>query len=192
MSERAATVIPLPLSVVESNIWDVTSWTTFLGDVEWIERSAHERYVFGVRQGRRVNEVPVAVRWHARDHRVTWRELSGPAWRGEIRLTALNGRRTRIGLSVSAHPRGFLANLTDVLGGGRREVDVDLRKLAERMALLPQPFNPGRLGPSRRAVRQGTVRAARSVDYLASHVSDDQILQEVSAGAAGGDSADVF
>jgi len=75
MSERAATVIPLPLSVVESNIWDVTSWPSFLGDVDWVRRSSHERYLFGIRQGRRVEETLVAVRWHARDHRVTWREL---------------------------------------------------------------------------------------------------------------------
>jgi len=169
MSERAAIVVPLPLSVVESNIWDVTSWSAFLEDVEWIERSAHERYVFGVRQGRRVHEVPVAVRWHARDHRVTWRELAGPVWRGEIRLTALNGRRTRMALQATSHARTLSASLADLLGRNRRHLELDLGRLAERLALLPQPFNPARLNPPRRVAGQASVRAARKAQYLASH-----------------------
>jgi hypothetical protein len=159
--------------MVESNIWDVTAWVTFLGDVEWIERDTHERYVFGVRQGRRVHEVPVAVRWHARDHRVTWRELNGPAWRGEIRLTALNGRRTRVGLEVMAQPRTFAAKVAEVLRSSQRAVDLDLRRLGERLAVIPQPFNPGRLGPSRRLAGQGTLRAARKSAYLASHTEPE-------------------
>ena len=164
MSDRAATVIPLPLSVVESNIWDVTTWAAFLGEVEWIERTAHERYLFGVRHGRRVHEVPVSVRWHPRDHRVTWREQEGPAWRGEIRLAALNGRRTRVGLESTAHPRSFAANLADVLLGRRREVEADLHRLGERLAQIPQPFNPGRLTPTRRVGSSGSIRAARMAD----------------------------
>jgi hypothetical protein len=168
MSERAAIVVPLPLSVVESNIWDVTSWGAFLSDVEWIERNAHERYVFGVRQGRRVHDVPVNVRWYPPEHRVVWRETSGPAWRGEIRLTALNGRRTRVALEAMAHPRSFGASLTDMFGRGRRQVDVDLGQLAERLALIPQPFNPARLNESRRMSRSG-VRAADKAEFLASH-----------------------
>jgi hypothetical protein len=181
MSERAATVIPLPLSVVESNIWDVTGWVAFLGDVEWIERSGHERYVFGIRQGRRVHEVPVGVRWHAREHRVSWRELAGPAWRGEIRLTALNGRRTRVGLEMVVRPRTLIGNLADALGGRGTAVDVDLGRLGERLALIPQPLNPTRLTPTRQLGRQGTLRAARSSDYLAGHAGADLSVPDLDA-----------
>jgi len=183
MSEHAAIVVPLPLSVVESNMWDVTSWHTFLGDVEWIERSAHERYVFGVRSARRVHDVPVAVRWHARDHRVTWRELEGPAWRGEIRLTALNGRRTRVALQTTAHPRTFVANVTDMLGGRRRSLDVDLSRLAERMSQIPQPLNPTRLTPTRRTSGVGGVRPARKAEYLASHGQEESDVEILSVTA---------
>jgi hypothetical protein len=150
MSQHASTVIPLPLSVVESNIWDVTSWPTFLGDVDWAQRTSHERYLFGVRQGRRVHDVPVAVRWHARDHRVSWRELGGPAWRGEIRLTALNGRRTRLELHVSVHPRTVVDFVAELLGTRSRELQADLVRLSDRLATIPQPFNPARLNPTRR------------------------------------------
>lgn len=161
MSEHAATVIGLPLSVVESNLWDVTAWPAFLGDVEWADRSSHERYLFGVRQGRRTFEVPVGVRWQARDHRVTWRELSGPAWRGEMRLTALNGRRTRVALSVSVRPRSLLAHVTEMLGGHRRALDADLLMLSDRLAAIPQPPNPVRLAAVRRIGARLPAAAAR-------------------------------
>jgi len=149
MSERTAIVIPLPLSVVESNIWDVTSWPTFLAGVEWVRRTSHERYIFAVRHGRRIDEVLVAVRWHGRDHRVTWRELEGPAFRGEIRLTSLNGRRTRVSMTATVHPRNLWGTLTEMIGGGRHDVSSDLRRLADRLSTIPQPFNPTRLTPIR-------------------------------------------
>jgi hypothetical protein len=154
MTERTATVIPLPLSVVESNIWDVTAWPAFLTDLEWVQRAGHERYLFGVRQGSRLHEVAVAVRWHARDHRVTWRELTGPPWRGEIRLSALNGRRTRVAMHISVHPRSVYDTLAEMFGLRRRHVAVDLGRLAERLARIPQPFNPGRLQSGQPVVRQ--------------------------------------
>jgi hypothetical protein len=156
MSERASTVIPLPLSVVESNIWDAASWPTFFGDVDRVERTGYERFVFGVRQGRRLHEVPVAVRWHARDHRVSWRELAGPQWRGEIRLSALNGRRTRVELHVAAHPRSFVACVAEMLGSRSRDLEADLARLSDRLATIPQPFNPSRLTPTRRIGERST------------------------------------
>jgi len=167
MTDRAATVIPLPLSVVESNIWNVASWPAFVADVEWVTRSGHERYVIGVRQGRRVHEVPVAVRWHARDHRVTWRELAGPAWRGEIRLTAVNGRRTRATMSITVHPRGFLDSLAEMIGGRRRDLSLDLHLLAERLSSIPQPYNPTRLAPTRSIEHRGERAAARHAERSA-------------------------
>jgi hypothetical protein len=152
VSERAATVIPLPLSVVESNIWDVTAWPSFVSDVQWVQRAGHERYLFGVRQGRRLHEIPVAVRWHARDHRVTWHQLDGPTWRGEIRLTALNGRRTKATMTVNSQPRNLTDKIAELFGVRGREASVDLGRLAERLASIPQPYNPGRLGAARRTV----------------------------------------
>jgi hypothetical protein len=188
MIERVATVVPLPLSVVESNLWDVTTWTTFLGDVEWIERSGNERFVFGVRHGRRVHEVPVAVRWHGPEHRVVWRELSGAPWRGEISVTPLNGRRTRIGVEVTAQRRTLPGLL---LGSTRRKgANVDLEPLVARLGQIPPPINPSRRGPATTPppaepaaaasaaastgatagaaadAAAGTLRAASSAEYL--------------------------
>ena len=167
MTERAATVIDLPLSVVESNIWDVTSWPIFLGGLEWVQRSGHERYLFGLRQGRRIHEVPAAVRWHARDHRVTWRELDGPVWRGDIRLNALNGRRTRVPMHVTAHPRSFPDSLAEMFGVRRHDVSADLGRLSDRLASIPQPFNPSRLEPTRRTSGRHAERLAADLPTAA-------------------------
>jgi len=167
LSERASTVIPLPLSVVESNVWDVTSWPAFLADAAWVRRTSQDRYVVGVRDGRRVCEVHVVVRWHAHDHRVSWQELEGPAWRGEMRLTALNGRRTRVTIAVEAQPRGMGARVSRLLGATpERDAAGDLERLAARLSTIPQPVNPIRLTPTRRvggpvgtaALRRGPVR----------------------------------
>jgi uncharacterized membrane protein len=147
MSDRAMTVIPLPLSVVESSICEVMSWTTFVAGVEWVERQPPDRFVAGVRQGRRVHAIPVTVRWHPGEHRVTWRELEGPAWRGELRLMALNGRRTRVMMEVTDRPRTFGVQLALLFGRRQRQVGTDLGRLAERLARIPQPFNASRLVP---------------------------------------------
>jgi hypothetical protein len=170
MSPRSATVIPLPLSVVESNLWDVTAWPAFLDDVVWVQRIAHERYVFGVRLGRRVHEVPVAVRWRARDHRVTWRELEGPPWRGELRLASLNGRRTRVALSVLVRPRSLVGKLVGLVVSRPRDLDPDLARLAARLSSIPQPFNPARSVPARRIGRR--VPVPRTPGEVPSRVAD--------------------
>jgi hypothetical protein len=150
LSERASTVIPLPLSVVESNVWDVTLWPAFLSDAAWVRRTSQERYVIGVRNGRRVHEVPVVVRWQVHDHRISWQELEGPAWRGELRLSALNGRRTRVTLELVAQPRGLAARLAQGFGALPRDAASDLERLAARLSAIPQPVNPIRLAPTRR------------------------------------------
>ncbi|MDQ1286721.1 MAG: hypothetical protein QG622_286 [Actinomycetota bacterium] len=153
MSDQASTVINLPLSVVESNIWDPGSWPGFMDLLDRVERKSTERFILGVREGRRVFEVPVALRWHPREHRASWSELQGPEFRGEIRLVALNGRRTKVTLEMVARPRTLAGILTEKLVGHRREVDVYLLRLAARLSSIPQPFNPVRQGAARRIDR---------------------------------------
>jgi hypothetical protein len=145
MSITAAVIVPYPVSVVESNLWDVTTWSNFLADVEEVRRAAHERYVFTLRAGRHRDDVLVAVRWRARDHRFTWKSFEGPTWSGEVRLTPLNGRRTRINLEVIAHPRTFGGQLAEMIGVGRRDPAADLLLLQERLSHLPRPIRPSRL-----------------------------------------------
>ena len=163
MREQRAIVIPLPLSVVESNVWDVATWNRFLSDVEWIDRQADDQFVFGVRNGRRLQDVPLAVQWYPHDHRMTWRQTQGPLWRGEVRMTALNGRRTRLGVETEAHPRSFVDNVAELLGD-RRGIRVDFGPLVDWLERIPQPFNPARMEQRPSAAN---LRAARVDEYLA-------------------------
>jgi hypothetical protein len=153
MSAEAMAVVGLPLSVVETQLWDVTQWPTFLAGLTAATRSSHERYVFALRQGRREVDVPVAVRWQARDHRFTWRALEGPPWDGSLRLVAVNGRRTRVFLQRRAYPRSFLASLAELVGAGVVDPAADLQRLQDRLAVLPVPTRPARLHPADDAER---------------------------------------
>lgn len=153
MPAEAMAVVGLPLSVVETQLWDVTQWPTFLAGLEGVTRSSHERYVFTVRQGRRDTDVLVAVRWQARDHRFTWRALEGPPWDGALRLTPVNGRRTRIHLARRTYPRSLLASFAELLGAGVPDPGLDLQRLQDRLAVLPAPARPARLRPADAAER---------------------------------------
>jgi hypothetical protein len=162
MCDCAAAVIPLPLSVVESNLWDVTAWSTFLTGVQSIRLSAHERYLLEVREGHRLVDVFVAMRWHPRERYFSWEELQGPPWRGELRLKALNGRRTKVTLSLETEPRTLRGRLAQVIAGHGGGVEEDIARLQERFSGIPQPFNPARLVP---AGQTSDELAGRGVDH---------------------------
>jgi hypothetical protein len=147
MPAEAMAVVGLPLSVVETQLWDVTQWSTFLAGLQTVTRSSHERYVFTVRQGRKESDVLVAVRWQARDHRFTWRALEGPPWDGTLRLTPVNGRRTRIHLARRIYPRTIWASFAELLGAGVPDPGTDLQRLQDKLAVLPAPARPARLRP---------------------------------------------
>lgn len=176
MSAEAMAVVGLPLSVVETQLWDVTQWPTFLSGLAAVRRSSHERYVFAVAQGRREHEVLVAVRWQARDHRFTWRALEGAPWDGTIRLVPVNGRRTRLYLQRRAYPRSLMASFAELLLGGTPDASTDLQRLQDRLAVLPAPARPARLHPAdaqERERRTATMRAQAGVAVPAPRPAQD-------------------
>jgi len=149
MSVQASVVVALPMAVVEGQLWDVTTWPSFLSGVEQVRRSAPERYVFTVRQGRRRYEVLMAVRWRARDHRFLWRALEGPRWDGELALMPMNGRRTKVRLTLDAQPRSLFRTLLEVSGTGQQDVRSDLNRLRDQLSKVPVPARPPRMEPAR-------------------------------------------
>lgn len=162
MSTEAMAVVGLPLSVVETQLWDVTQWPTFLAGLAAVRRSSHERYVFSVAQARKEHDVLVAVRWQARDHRFTWRSLEGPPWDGMIRLVPVNGRRTRVFLQRRSYPRSLFASFAELLGAGAPDPQSDLQRLQDRLAVLPAPARPARLravGADERDARTAQIAA---------------------------------
>jgi len=128
--QHAVTVVAAPLETVERALQDVAHWPRFLLGVEQVAKVSHGRYTFVVRDRSSVREVDVAVVAHPGEHRVGWHALAGPRFDGEIRLAAVAGGRTRVSLSRTADPAGFLASLADLARMGHDDTAaLDLQRL---------------------------------------------------------------
>jgi uncharacterized membrane protein len=113
--QEAVSVVAAPLEAVERRLRDVTNWPQFLLGLDEVTETSFCRYCFTVRDGRSTRVVDVAVTPHAREHRTVWRALAGPRFDGEIRLAAVDEGHTRVSLSLTAEPAGFLAGLSDMV-----------------------------------------------------------------------------
>jgi len=129
--QEASAVVSVPVDVIEEKLGDIESWPCFLVGVEKVRKTSFERYVFVVRDGRNTREVPVSVT--TRPRRWAWHSLSGPTFEGELRMTPVDTRRTRLVLKLTSDPSGFLACLTEMLAASRVTADVDLQKLERRL-----------------------------------------------------------
>lgn len=133
--QEATAVVPVPLADVESRLTDVTRWSTFLAGVREVTETSFQRYRFVIADGGdAVREVDAAVVPHPREHRFAWHSLAGPRFDGEIRLSAVDDRHTRVHLSLVAEPAGFLAGLTEMLGTAHSTATVDLQRLEAHVA----------------------------------------------------------
>jgi uncharacterized membrane protein len=127
--QEASAVVAAPLVVVETELRDVERWSQFLIGVEEVTKTGHDRYVFTVKDGSRLRNVPVAVVCHLREHRISWRALEGARFEGELRLAVADDGHTRVGLVMTAEPSGFLAGLADMLGSSKSTAALDLQRL---------------------------------------------------------------
>ncbi len=127
--QEASAVLSVPVSEVEARLRDVQSWPDFLVGVEEVTASSFERFVFRVRDARQTREIAVAVLARPREHRVSWHALSRPAFGGEFRLQPVDERHTRVTLSLTAEPAGFLAGLGEMLGSSTSTATLDLQRL---------------------------------------------------------------
>ena len=128
--QEASVVLTVPLEALQQALRHVEDWTSFIVGVTKITKSAHERYVFEIGDGAgRIREVPAVVRHNHRDHCFTWHAMSGPRFDGCLRLSPVDGGRTRVTLDLTEHPYGFMANLTDMVAHNRSEAVLDLQRL---------------------------------------------------------------
>jgi uncharacterized membrane protein len=125
----ASAVVTVPLETLQQALRNVENWTSFFCGVKSITKRAHERYVFELEDDARTREVPTVVRHHHRDHCFTWHAVSGPRFEGTLKLTAVDDRRTRVALDLTAHPAGFMACLTDMVAHNRAQAALDILRL---------------------------------------------------------------
>lgn len=144
VTHRSTAVVAQPVSVVESNLWNVQRWHEFLGEVLDVVQEGPQRYVFTLAHPRGPREVRVSVRHHPRDRSFLFRSLGDLTWDGEIELRPMNGRRTRITLRItSLAPRrsGWLQP-----GPQTEQAHEDLARIVAFFERLPQPVRPARWG----------------------------------------------
>jgi uncharacterized membrane protein len=131
--QEATSVVPLPLAAVYERLRDVESWPMFIEGLELVTKTAHQRYRMVVRSGRTAREVSAAVLDHPKEHRFSWRSLGGPRYDGEIRLSAIDDRLTRIKLTFTADPVGFMAGISEMFGTSNDTAQIDMRRLEEHL-----------------------------------------------------------
>lgn len=131
--QEATSVVPLPLDVVEERLRDVETWPLFIEGLELITKTGHQRYRMVVRSGRTTREVHAAVIEHPKENRYSWKSLGGPKYDGELRLSAVDDRHTRIKLVFTADPVGFASGLAEMFGSKNDTAEIDLRKLEEHL-----------------------------------------------------------
>lgn len=127
--QEASAVVTVPLDKLQQALRNVEDWTSFISGVTKITKRAHERYVFELGEGTRSREVAAVVRHNHRDHCFTWHAVTGPKFDGCLRLSALDGRRTRVSIDLTAHPDGFVAGVTDFVAHHRPQAELDIQRL---------------------------------------------------------------
>jgi len=136
--QEATTVVPLPLAAVQGRLRDVESWSKFLHGIESIRFTSHERYVFTLRDGRDCRDLSLVVKLQHRDHCFVWHELSGPFWRGSLKLAGIDHRHTAVTLALASLPTGLRSGLAEMMMLTNNAVaHLDL-KLLERHLTTPE------------------------------------------------------
>ena len=133
--QEATVVLPLPMKIVENRLSDIERWDRFLVGVQKVERRSHERYMFRLDTGQ---EVLAVVRAHPHEHRFAWHVLGGQCFDGTVRLTALDGLRTRVRLSVTRRGAGVLADFMDMVAPARWRPTFEVQRLASLVGELPR------------------------------------------------------
>jgi uncharacterized membrane protein len=131
--QEASAVVTVPLVRVEKALSDVEAWPSFIGGVGQVTKTSHERYTFKIADGRSIRDVRVSVRHNHRDHCYTWRAVNGVRFEGCLRLRAVDGTRTRVSLSLTSRPTGFLANLSEMVAPNKTEAVLDLQRLESHL-----------------------------------------------------------
>jgi len=127
--QQAVTVVPAPLEIVDRRLRDVGDWGQFLVGLERVVETSFGRYTFTLKDGTTTRDVDVAVVAHPGEHRTVWQALAGPRFDGELRLAAVDAQRTRVTLSLTADPSGFLAGLSDFIRSPQTAAALGLQRI---------------------------------------------------------------
>ena len=135
--QQAVSVVAAPLALVERTVRRIEEWPKFLDGVEEVTRTSFGRYRFVVRDGSSTRTGSVAVTEHPGEHRVMWRSVAGPRFEGEIKLSPADAGHTRVSLTLTSDPAGFLAGLADLVRTHGASAVIDLQRLEATVLEAP-------------------------------------------------------
>jgi uncharacterized membrane protein len=127
--QHATTTVAAPLAEVQARLADVTSWPSFVYGLEAVEPDGFERYRFTLADGKRRRTVPVCVQAHPSEHRMTWRQLEGPRYTGDLRLREVDGGHTTVELTMTADPVSMSEGFREMLGERHPAAQLELQRL---------------------------------------------------------------
>jgi hypothetical protein len=116
---KSTLVVSVPLGELERQLRRIETWPMYVPELEAVRSTGPGRFVFAVRQGDGILEVPVAIRRSPRGSGMLWTSTSGTAWNGHLYLQAVDAVRTRVHVDLDLAPRSFLGHLVELIGSGR-------------------------------------------------------------------------
>ena len=115
------------------------AWACVVLGLKRVARTGHERYLFTIGEDGRERDVPVVAKVLYREQCMVWRATAGPAFSGTLRLVDVGGGRTRVTLSVTEYPTGFVAGLSDMFTPAKEHAVLDLQRLEDHMRAGASP-----------------------------------------------------
>jgi len=135
--QEASITVAVPLVDVEARLADIATWPQFLAGVVQARQTGYQRYRLAIRNEARQRVVDAVVAAHPHEHRFSWQALSGPRYQGELRLHDVDPQHTRVDVSATADPAGFLSGMAEMLGSSGTATLVDLYQLIEHVTAAP-------------------------------------------------------
>ncbi len=139
--QEASITVAVPLAEVEQRLADVAAWPQFLAGVVQVRETGYQRYRLVIRNGTRQRVVDAVVAAHPQELRFSWRALAGPRYEGALKLHPVDDRQTRVDVSATADPAGFLSGMAEMLGSSGTATLVDLYRLIDHLT-TPAPGTP--------------------------------------------------
>lgn len=115
-SKRASATVPMRPEALFEWLCTVENWPQFLEGLDAVEKLGHRRYRWSVCFAKHERTVDVVTSVDLRQHRISWKHLSGGSFDGSVRVTAVGDARSQVDLVLDVEPEGFVEGVVDAFG----------------------------------------------------------------------------
>ena len=134
MSHAARLAVPARIDELYDWLRHVENWPRWLEGLEAVEPLGYRRYRWTITYARRTSTCDVTVSMDPREHRISWRHLTGTPFDGVLRLFPVSEHRTEVDIFLDIKPGGLIDGVVDFSGRGGWLAERDLQRLRELVA----------------------------------------------------------